>query len=380
MKKITILALHLGYGGVEKSIADLCNMLHNDFEIEIAVLYKVSDKPAFYIPDNVKINYLMGDLKENRAIWMNYFKSGKLYKCFKEGIKSIKVLYYRHHKMIDYIKECSSDIIISTRIAFTGKLSKYGSKNSVKIAQEHRHHQNNSLYIKRLKTAIKNIDYLMPVSQELTEYYEKHISNSKTKFHYIPHCLDYIPKDASDLNETNIISIGRLSKEKGFLDLIDVFEKVSSKYPNWVLNIVGDGPEKEKIIERIKQKKIENKINLLGFLRKDEINKLLKKSSIYLMTSYTESFGIVLLEAGSFGIPAIAFSSAEGAKEIITNGENGFLINNRDINKMSEKTIEIIKNSELRNKLGKDNRKKSLNYSIDTVKKRWLNLLENIQG
>jgi hypothetical protein len=59
MKKITILALHLGYGGIEQYISSLCKMLDNDYEIEIISTYKVLDKPAFTFNKNIKITYLM---------------------------------------------------------------------------------------------------------------------------------------------------------------------------------------------------------------------------------------------------------------------------------------------------------------------------------
>ena len=67
-------------------------------------------------------------------------------------------------------------------------------------------------------------------------------------------------------------------------------------------------------------------VTLHGFKGKEDLNKLLSDASIYLMCSYTESFGIVLLEAMSFGIPCLAFDSAEGAREVIEDGKNGFLI------------------------------------------------------
>ena len=94
------------------------------------------------------------------------------------------------------------------------------------------------------------------------------------------------------------------------------------------------------------------------------------------MTSYTESFGIVLIEAMSFGIPCVAFTSAEGANDLITNDYNGYLIENRNHDKMIEVMEDLIKDNKKRTKLGKNAREFSLKYSDTNIKQEWLNLLK----
>ena len=94
------------------------------------------------------------------------------------------------------------------------------------------------------------------------------------------------------------------------------------------------------------------------------------------MTSYTESFGIVLIEAMSYGIPCLAYTSAEGANDLIVNDQNGYLIENRDPNLMVEKLIELIDDPKKRQFLGKNARKTSLNYTPDQVKTSWHKLLK----
>jgi hypothetical protein len=158
MKKITIIALHLGYGGIEKSIASLSNMLCDNYKIEIISTYKLYDKPAFKINKKVKIKYLMNE-KPNKAEFIGLLKKGKLIESFKEGLKSIKVLYLKRKKVIEAIKNINSDVIISTRAFHNKLLGKYGKMNIVKIAWEHSHHNNNKKYIKALVKSCKNMNY-----------------------------------------------------------------------------------------------------------------------------------------------------------------------------------------------------------------------------
>ena len=216
----------------------------------------------------------------------------------------------------------------------------------------------------------------MPVSRELTDFYAKHLGQSKCK--YIPHSLEYMPDEVSELNEPLIVSIGRLSKEKGFVDLIEVFALITREYPQWKLHIVGEGDERIAIESAIKENKLEENVVLHGYQGKEYINTLLQKSSIYVMTSFTESFGIVLIEAQSFGIPCVAFDSARGALEIIKDQENGFVIANRDKEDMSAKIKQLVIDFNLRKQLGSNARENSLQYAVDNIKEQWFEFIDAI--
>ena len=113
-----------------------------------------------------------------------------------------------------------------------------------------------------------------------------------------------------------------------------------------------------------------------GFQNKTYIDKILNKSSIYLMTSFTESFGIVLIEAMSHGLPCIAFSSAEGARELIDSGRNGYLIKNRNFNAYIKKVEDLMDDFDKRVEIGKESRKSVKKYDGKNVISKWLKILE----
>ena len=152
--------------------------------------------------------------------------------------------------------------------------------------------------------------------------------------------------------------------------------KTPIRHPDWHLDIIGDGPERDRLETYIKSHKLQDKVTLHGFQSKEYIDNMLHKSSLFVMTSYTESFGIVLLEAMSHGIPCVAFSSAEGAKEIITSGKNGYLIKNRNSSAMIKKIEDIMKKEDVRKELGKQARKSIKQYTKEVVQEDWYNLLE----
>ena len=104
MKKISILSLHLGYGGIEKSIIALANLLCKKYEVEIVCTYKLYDKPVFDLNKKVKVCYLMEGYRPNRVEFKRALKKKKFFTAFKEGLKSLKILHLRRKTMINYIK------------------------------------------------------------------------------------------------------------------------------------------------------------------------------------------------------------------------------------------------------------------------------------
>lgn len=370
--KVTIYTLHLGYGGVEKNICEKANILSNIYDVEIISLYKLYDKPAFLVSPKVKIKYLT-NVKPNRNEFKNAVKSKNIKSILKEGFYAVKVLYLKNSLITKSMIECNSKIIISTRVDFSLKLIKNNEYNNIKIAEEHIYHNNNSKYIKKLGLILKYVDYLMPSSDYLTDYYKSIYGKYDYKIK-----TNKMPIEGSnklcDLKKKNIISVGRLSKEKGFADLIEIFSNIESE--DWTLTIVGDGDEKESLEALIKDNNLEGKVILTGFLNKEELYKLYENSSLYVMTSFEESFGLVLVEASSFGLPLIAFDSAIGAKEIIQ--ENGILVSNRDKSVMIKKIKKLMNDISERKLYQKKSLEIYKSYDYTTLKENIISFYQDI--
>lgn len=376
MKKISILSLHLGYGGIEKSIIALANLLVDKYNVEIVCSYKLYDKPAFNLDKRVKVRYLTKNITPNKDAFKEAFRKKNISNIVSEGNKSIKILKLRKKTMVDFIKKCDSDIIISSRDIFDNWLGKYARKDVVKIGWEHNHFHGNMKYANKIVKYAKRLDYFVLVSKELRDYYGDRLSKTKCKCVYVPNIIDKLPKYLSRLNKKRLVCVGRLSPEKGSMDLLKIYNRIHEIHPDWNLEVIGDGPERNKMEEYIKDNKLDKFVTLHGFRNKDYIDDILHNSSIYLMTSFTESFGIVLIEAMSHGVPCIAFDSAEGARELIDHGENGFLVKDRDFSKYVNRVSKLINDKELREKIGKNAYEESKSYTGEEVIKLWIDLLE----
>lgn len=376
MKKISILSLHLGYGGIEKSIIALANLLVDKYNVEIVCSYKLYDKPAFNLDKRVKVRYLTRNITPNKDAFKEACRKKNISNIVREGNKSIKILKLRKKTMVDFIKKCDSDIIISSRDIFDNWLGKYARKDVVKIGWEHNHFHGNMKYANKIVKYAKRLDYFVLVSKELRDYYGDRLSKTKCKCVYVPNIIDKLPKYLSRLNKKRLVCVGRLSPEKGSMDLLKIYNRIHEIHPDWNLEVIGDGPERNKMEEYIIDNKLDKFVTLHGFRNKDYIDDILHNSSIYLMTSFTESFGIVLIEAMSHGVPCIAFDSAEGARELIDHGENGFLVKDRDFSKYVNRVSKLINDKELREKIGKNAYEESKSYTGEEVIKLWIDLLE----
>lgn len=372
MKKITILCLHLGVGGIEKYISSLSKMLEQNYKIEIISTYKTLDKPAFDFLDKVKIKYLINDRPYKEEL-KDSIKKLKLISIVKYLFKNAKLLMLKYSENIKIIKSINSDYIITTRDFHNKLVGKYAKDKIIKIATEHNHHNNNSRYIKKVVTSLKNIDYFVVVSEDLKEFYKNKIGD--TKCLYIPNVIDNIYDKPKYNTNYNLVSVGRFSKEKAFEDLIEVIGIVKKDIPNIHLNLVGDGKLKNDITNKIESLDLKENIKLCGYLSQSEIKKVMLDSSLYVMTSLTESFGLVLIEANSYGIPCIAFDSASGAKQIIENKE--LLISNRDKEKMAKLIVKLLKDKDKLQAYGKEAYNNCQKYLLVNVKKKWLDLLSN---
>ncbi|MCI6002643.1 MAG: glycosyltransferase [Tenericutes bacterium] len=374
MKKITFLVLHLGYGGIETSTINTANSLCDKYDIEIMSFYNLDNNQANKLNSKIRVKYLYNG-NPNKEEFLKSLHNHKIINTLKEGIKASKILLKKRIKVIKYIKNCKSDYIVSTRCEFSTLLSKYGNNNTVKIAQEHRYHNNDKKYINTIKNKYNNIDYLFALTKCLYNDYKEFLKNNKhTKVELVPNMLYEIPKCNSKLDKKNIITISRLDYGKKNDDIIKSFSKI--KESNWKLYIIGDGKEFNNLKKLINDLNLKNKVILTGYKNKEEINKYMLDSSLFLMASITEGLPMVLLEAMSYGIPCIAYEVPSGVNDIIEDGRNGYIIKNRNELEYIKRIEEVINDSKLRNNLGTNAKEKAKEFSKEKIVKIWENILK----
>lgn len=375
MKKITILMLHLQHGGIEKQIITLANELCKNYEVEIISTYSMLSSPAYSVDERIKIKYLMED-KPNREEIKSAIANKKIPQIIKQLIKAMEILYLKKHLMIKEIKKLECDYVLSTRIEFAEMLSKCAPKNVVTMTQEHLHNDSKK-YVTMAKKAFRNLDYLLVLCDGSRENFIKWLDdNKKIKIVQIPNILNNIPDESALLNGNNLVSVGRLHSVKNFETLIKVFEIVQKSIPDATLTIVGGGEEYNALKENVRALGLEDKINITGMVSAEEVKKYMLLSDLYVMTSHTECFPMVLLEASSVGLPLVSFDVPVGPRSIIEDGQNGYLIDYQNTELMADKIIYILKSREKLRECGAKAKQNAYNYTSDEIMPMWQELFK----
>lgn len=197
----------------------------------------------------------------------------------------------------------------------------------------------------------------------------------------IPNFLPHLPATFSDPSTKVVLSVGRLSGEKGFDRLLDIWVMVQDpskehykETSQWQLHIVGSGKLREKLESTIAQKGLRKSVRLVGF--RQDMERVYLGASVYAMCSYFEGFGMALAEACSYGLAGIAFDIAAGPSDIIAQGRSGYLIENGDKESFATRLCELMSDETKRAEFGANARElMAQNFSKQAVMPQWQEVL-----
>ena len=170
-----------------------------------------------------------------------------------------------------------------------------------------------------------------------------------------------------------IISIGRLTYQKGYDLLIDAWSLVENNYPNWSLHIYGEGEDRDKLEKMITCKSLKN-ISLKGTT--NDVQSIYDDASVYVMSSRFEGFGMVLIEAQSRGLPIVSFDCPSGPADIIQDNVNGYLVENGNIDMLADRISDLIENEALRRKFSNEALLSAKRFEPEKIISQWMNLIE----
>jgi glycosyltransferase involved in cell wall biosynthesis len=194
--------------------------------------------------------------------------------------------------------------------------------------------------------------------------------------YFIPNPLSYFPNILPKKRCNLGLHVGRLVDDKDQYSLIRAWKLVSDQNPYWKLRIVGAGENYFKLQQLIIDNKMSKVIEIIPPTT-ELINHYID-ASFFLLTSRAEGFGMVLVEAMSFGLPCVAFDCPVGPREIITNGHNGFLVKLGDIEQFSNCINLLISDKNKRIQLSSNARMSSRLFHKDLIFKKWQVLLMEV--
>ena len=190
-----------------------------------------------------------------------------------------------------------------------------------------------------------------------------------------PLALD-VKVQSTQQESKRVIAIGRYAYEKGYDLLLRAWALVEKQYPDWSLDVYGMGNRQpyEQLLSKLNLNP--EKCRLHGAL--SDVKKEYQNGSLLVLPSRTEGFGLVLLEAMAFGIPVVAFDCGNGPSSIISDGENGFLVQPFDIKDFAEKMMQLMEDDGLRKTMGSNGIRKAQQYTIDKIGLQWKQLFDDL--
>lgn len=221
---------------------------------------------------------------------------------------------------------------------------------------------------------IKKCDLLIALTCQDASYWQRYVKNVKVVANPITCYQEELCQE--EKVEGRIIAVGSLQKIKRFDRLIESFSLIADRFKTWYIDIYGEGPDKielQKIIERCG---LVGRVNLKGLSH--DIYAEYRRSQFFVLSSDSEGFGLVLVEAMSSGIPVISTDCPFGPSEIVENNVTG-LLSKLEVKDLSEKMEWMITHEAERRKMGCQAHKTAARYQQDVVMKKWEAVYRSVQ-
>ncbi len=377
MKIVYVVGGLLAPNGMSSVLSAKINYLaeHTDYELYMILTEKAGHPWCYQI--NPKVKWVNFDINFDELDTMPLFR---------------KIFFYmlkqrRYKKMFtDYLMEVHPNITVSTvrrEINFINDIPD-GSK---KIGEIHFNRTNyrefkkkwlpnfinhfvTKLWINSLLKQLKRLDRFVVLSEE--DYKNWPELNNKI---VIPNSISYYPDFQSTCENKRAIAVGRYTYQKGFDLLLQAWRIVFEKHPDWRLDIYGSGEREE--YERLgKELGVSEVVTCHPAV--SDIYEKYRESSIFVLSSRYEGFGLVLAEAMSTGVPAVSFACPCGPSDIITNDEDGILVDNGNVVQLADVICWMIDHPQERIQYGQHAQVNALRYSQEYVMEKWIKLFKSL--
>ena len=357
MKKICFFSGDITNGGGTERVGTIIanELSKNDkYDISFVSLVEKQEHPFFEIYDNI-----------NR------------YSLFDQPVRGVTNIHRICYRLIKLIKKEKFEIIVDIDgiLDMYSLIAKVITKVKV-ISWEHfNYYQHPDVGYRKYTRwlAGRFADTIITLTEEDKGYY---LENLKIK---CPIQAIYNPimglENIKEYDEASkmILSVGRLTHQKGFDMLVEVAKDVLYKHPDWTWIILGEGEERPLLEQKIKDYQLEKRLILKGNV--SNVEDYYAMTGIFVLTSRYEGLPMTLLETKPYQLPVVSFDIKTGPRECIINGENGYLIDNLDVSLMSNRINQLIEDQELRKVFSRYSSKNNEKFSIENIVQKWNQLL-----
>ncbi len=355
------------HGGIEKVLSQKANFLADaaGFEVLICTYNQQGRKPVYTFSEKIRLL----DLGINYEIGQSYFSRINLGKV-PHHQKALKKL----------LQQEQPDVVVSCSFGPDFYFLPFTEKQIPKIKEFH-----SSRFFSSQQTGSRKTQLLRKLaSWTETKYNQLVVLNEDEKQFYAGDKIAVIPNPVelsdyrSNPSARAILAAGRISPVKNFGMLIEAFAKLASDFPEWRIDIWGEDylGIKEKLQQQIVELGLEHQVHLAGVTA--DLKKEMQQYSLYAMTSETECFPMVLLEALSVGLPVITHDCPTGPRHIVQNGSDALITSYQDIGSFATHLRDLMSDENLRVTMSKNAVANAQRFHINIVMQHWINLFKSL--
>jgi glycosyltransferase involved in cell wall biosynthesis len=363
-------------GGVERVLTLKANYFAEHFGYDITIiLTEGKGKPLFYpLSDKIKVVNLDIDFEE---LWTCSFAK-KIFVYLKKQRLFKKALT----KELMRLRPDITISLLRREINFLNDI-KDGSRKIGELHVNRANYRNfeandsncvKSLFAKfwmrSLVSNLKKLDRFVVLTEE-----DKSAWPELQNICVIPDPLSFSPTQHSLLTEKRVIAVGRYVYQKGFDLLLQAWTIIEKQFSDWELVVFGDG-NREPYEHQMKELGIDKNRCCLNGPTAD-IQKEYVNSSIFAFSSRFEGFGMVLVEAMACGLPVVSFACPCGPKDIVRDGEDGFLVENGNVDDLAQQLMKLMADDNLRTVFAHRAHQDVQRFNMEHIALRWKSLFES---
>ena len=293
-------------------------------------------------------------------------------------MRSLRILTGKRSAVKKMIRNVTEGVIITTRHEDNLPLSRYGAGQVLKIGQLHHDHNFERKYVRAFRRGYRNLDVLALLTPQLVDEAAALMKgyNSRTRLVYMPNFLERYPASVSfEGREKTVLAVGRVTGVKRFDLLAEQFVSLHARMPDWKLRVIGDGEDLGRIRDYVTAQDAAGYIELPGQMDNAAVQDEMLKASIFAMSSRSEGFPFVLLEAQSCGLPIVAYDVRVGPGFLVRDGVTGCLVPEGGRAEYEDKLVALMGDHDARARMGREAVKHASEFTREKIAEKWFTVI-----
>jgi glycosyltransferase involved in cell wall biosynthesis len=328
-------------------------------------------QPFFHVDERVQVRVLDDPLERPARFGPRRLLSalpGVLFHPLET--RSRRMTLWRDLVLVRELRRHRDGVVVGTRAGLNVIIAHACRAAVVRVGQEHVPFASYPQpLLDELARSYPQLHGLMLLTRADADVARTLLSDAGLAIRVIPNALPDAPSAVSDGTAHVIVTAGRLSRGKRQDVLIRAFARVADRHPSWQVRIYGDGPRRERLTKLVQDLGLEGRVELMGST--SELGLELGRSSIFVLSSEMEAFGIVLIEAMRSRLAVISTACDHGPREIITDGTDGILVPINDPQALAKALDRVMARPERREELAAAAQRTSQRYEASAVSTLW---------